>query len=456
MNSKPLLKMTLALVLSAASMGSLAAISDADAAKLGNTLTPVGADPKGNADGTIPAWSGGMTAPPAGYQPGGSRIDPFADEKPLFTIDASNFQQYADKLTEGQKALFQKYPDSFKMPIYPTHRTAAAPQWVYDKTATNAVNTRLTEDGNGVLDLCTGYPFPIPQNGLEALWNHTLRWQGTAVERSYLNLVVNDDGSLAIGGASYRENHPYLMPNKNTDCNPETVLEILVNYDLPIRRKGEVLVVRDPVNQNITPRQAWQYIPGQRRVRRAPTIAFDTPNSSVSGLSTYDDDRLFNGSPERYNWKLVEKREMYIPYNNNALFVAGEQGDDKVREIFTPGHQNPEYSRWELHRVWVVEGTLKDDQRHIYSKRTYYLDEDSWAAVAGDLYDGRGELWRAVFANMLNAYDVPLTYIGGQWQVDFQSGDYGVTAFDVKPVRVYEGEKDSLFTPKGIRQISRR
>lgn len=425
-------------------------------AGLDDGLTPVGAVRAGNAEGTIPEWTGGMTTPPAGYKPGESRIDPFADEKPSFFITADNYQQYEDKLTPGQKALFIKFPASFKMPIYPTHRTAAAPDWVYQNTAKNAASASLTDDGNGVLNAFGGYPFPQPETGIEVIWNHLLRWQGDGSHRKYYNVTVFENGAQTIGGAEVWEDYPYYNRDVNKDTYNGNHTHLLANYYLPIRQKGEVRLVRDPVNQNETPRQAWQYIPGQRRVRRAPTIAFDAPNGSINGLSTIDDAYMFNGSPERFDWKLIGKQEMYVPYNNNRVYVEVAKGEEKLKDIFTPNHMNPEYARWELHRVWVVEATLKDGQRHIYNKRRVYVDEDSWSVLAMDMYDGRNELWRSAFANVLNAYDVPVQSIRGSWIVDFQAGDYGVVDLNDGPARFYEGEKDSFFTPNGIRSISRR
>ncbi|WNC66851.1 DUF1329 domain-containing protein [Thalassotalea nanhaiensis] len=432
-------------------------ISAADAAKLGSELTPVGAERAANADGSIPEWTGGMTTAPEAYKgEGTTRIDPFADEKPLFTIDASNYKQYEAKLSAGQKQLFAKHPDTFKMPIYATHRTAAAPQWVYDKTKSNALNAETTAGGDGVANAFGGYPFPVPKNGHEAIWNHSLRWTGQGSNKKYKNLTVYGNGSSTLGQGEIWESFPYYNPESSVEDYNGNIQQILVQYSLPVRRKGEVILVRDPVNAAEDPRQAWQYIPGQRRVRRAPTIAFDTPNTQFAGQATFDDSFMFNGSTERYNWELKGKQEMYISYNNNALFVEAEKGDDAVKQIATPYHPNPEFARWELHRVWVVEATLKEDKRHVYAKRTFYIDEDTWMIASTDIYDGRGNLWRAGFANFLNAYDVPLTAVRATWHTDFQNGNYAFNELDYVPVKFYQGEKDKFFTPGQVRKLSKR
>lgn len=434
-----------------------AKVSEQEAAKLGNELTPVGAERSGNKAGTIPEWTGGMTTAPAGYQGSGhTRIDPFADEKPLFVIDANNYQQYADKLSAGQKAVFAKYPDSFKMPVYKTHRTAAAPQFIYDNTKTNALNAELKSGGNGVKNAFGGYPFPIPKNGHEAIWNHLLRWTAQDDFYDFRSDTVYPNGEKTTGGGIVWEKYPYFDQTKDAQSYNGNILQLLVQYDTPIRRKGEVILVRDAVNASETARQAWQYIPGQRRVRRAPTIAFDTPNAQFAGQSVYDEVFMYNGSPERYDWKLIGKKEMYVPYNNNGIIAAFETKSGKLDDIQTPHHLNPDYARYELHRVWVVEGTLADGKRHVYGKRTFYLDEDSWGALMSDNYDGRGELWRVGFANVLNAYDVPATRMRAMYHVDLQNGAYVVNIIDRVPLKFYEGEGNKFFTPSQVRKMSRR
>jgi hypothetical protein len=434
----------------------MAKVSPEQAATLGQELTPIGALKAGNKEGTIPAWTGGMTTAPAAYKgEGTTRVDPFRTETPLFIIDGTNFTAHSDKLSPGQIALFNKYPDTFKMPVYTSHRTAAAPQFVYDGVMANATRASLTADKNGVVDSFSGVPFPIPQSGHEAIWNHTLRWIASADYKKFRNTTVYPNGKKTVGVGRAWQSYPYYDQQSDLSSFNGNVLQLMLQYDLPIRRKGEVILLRDPVNASKSPRQAWQYIPGQRRVRRAPTIAFDTPNAQFAGQSTYDDAFMFNGSPERFDWQLVGKKEMYIPYNSNRLIASAEtqEGADALE---TPNHLNPELARYELHRVWEVKATLKEGKRHVYGQRTYYLDEDTWAAVSVDIYDGRGELWRVALASVLNAYDVPATILRGYYHMDLQNGVYALNEMDMVPLKIYQGEKDKFFTPGQVRKMSRR
>ena len=364
-----------------------AAVSSEEAAKLKTVLTPLGAERGGNKEGTIPTWDGGYTKVPAGYQSGTALPDPFADEKPLYSISTKNMAQYSDRLSEGVKALLSKYPDSFRLDVYPTHRTAAAPQWVYDNTLKNATRAKTKDGGVWMEAAYGGIPFPIPQDGFEAMWNHKLAWVGTTTVTYYQNFVGLPDGKrvLAAQGIN-RVQFPYYDPSKSADSFTGVYKQLRVTQTNPPYKAGETFLLLDAVDRS---RQAWQYLVGQRRVRKAPTIGYDTPDDITSGQQNYDEAFMFLGDLDRYEWKLLGKKEAYIPYNNQKLYAT------PTDKQFAPHHLNPDLVRWELHRVWVVEGALAPGKRHTMPKRRIYLDEDTWGAILADAYDAHGSLWHA-------------------------------------------------------------
>ncbi len=447
---------TLSLVL--ASSLAFAKVTPEEAAKLKTTLTPFGAERAGNADGTIPAWDGGISAPPQGlgYKgPGHRHPDPYADDKVLFSITAKNLDQYADKLIEGQKVLLKKYPDSYRIDVYPSRRSHAAPDWVYENTFINATRTEVNEDGSRVSNAYGGIPFPIPKTGVEVMWNHLLRWQADGTNFNYGAYIVQRNGQISAGaGGQVSEKFPYYQKDGSLETYNGDYWYIFVNYQMPARRKGEVVLVKDPLNQAENPRKAWQYLVGQRRVRRAPTLAYDTPNPAFSGATTWDDVFVFNGALDRYDWKLLGKKEMYIPYN---CYKGDEQYD--LKDMYQAGHVNPDMLRWELHRVWVVEANLKQGKRHVYARRVLLIDEDSWGAVLADSYDGRGSLWRSNMGLVLNAYELPGVVQRLQVHYDLQRDQYAInnaqTAFP--EITVYGNPKDDdYFTPEQIRRRGKR
>ncbi|NNG04602.1 MAG: DUF1329 domain-containing protein [Inquilinus sp.] len=419
-----------------------------DPSQLGSTLTPFGAIRAGNADGTIPAWTGGITSPPAGYSIGDHHPDPFAGDRVQFSITGANADAYADKLTPGHLATLRQYP-SFAMNVYPTRRSASAPQRIYDATIANARSAQLVADGNGVDGASVGIPFPIPNNGLEAIWNHLLRFRGETVFRQYGQANPTAGGAYTM----VRIDEKLLFRYARGEPGNTSVL-FLQEVVGPARLAGEILLVHETINQITEPRQAWTYNPGQRRVRRAPNIAYDNPGTAADGLRTSDNLDIFNGAPDRYTWDLVGRRELYVPYNAYKLHSNALSYDDIIR----PNHLNPEHLRYELHRVWVVDARLKDGTSHIYARRTFYLDEDSWQIVAVDHYDSRGQLWRLGEAHGINYYEVPTFWTTLDTIYDLQAGRYTANGFDNEQA-MYDFSvelDDGDFTPNALRRAGRR
>ena len=365
-----------------------AAVTPGEAARLQSELTPLGAEKAGNKHGTIPAWDGGYTKVWPGYQSGQPRPDPFASEKPLFQITAKNMDQYADKLSDGVKALLQRHP-TYRLDVYPTHRTSAAPQWLYDNTFKNATRARLVPDasvGSRVEGAYGGIPFPIPRDGAEAMWNHLLSWHGEAFTFDFGAYVVPANGrSVLATAALFEVQYPYYYRDGALDSfGGNYWIGKTTTTGPPFSVGGKILAIYPAGGKSL---QAWQYLVGQRRVRRAPNLAYDAPSFVTSGFSLVDESFLFIGNLDRYDWKLVGKKEMFVPYNTQRFHLQ------EVDQALGPRHLNPDHMRWELHRVWVVEGTLASGKRHVMPKRRFYLDEDSWQALLSDGWDAGGQLW---------------------------------------------------------------
>ncbi len=433
-----------------------AKISPEQAARLGADLTPIGAVKAANEDGSIPAWNGGITEAPAGYEPGMHHPDPFAADQVLYTIDKSNLEQYKNVLSPGQIALFEAYPDTFKMNVYPTRRSASYPQFYYDATKKYATEAELIEGGNGIKNTAIGVPFPIPANGLEAIWNHLLRYRGLSVARFGGQAMPTASGSYNLIGFDEQ----LMLKYSNPDATPEQLQESNILFKFkqsvtePARLAGTALLVHETMDQILTPRQAWTYNTGQRRVRRAPNVAYDAPGTASDNLRTTDDFDMFNGSPNRYDWELKGKQELLIPYNSYKLHSDSLQYDD----ILKPGHVNPEHVRYEKHRVWVVEANLKEGTRHTYKKRVFYIDEDSWQISVADLYDNRDQLYRVAMAYGLNYYEVPTQWTTLEVYHDLNSRRYLAIGLDNQS-EMYDFSQsfqDNEFTSNALRREGRR
>lgn len=396
-----------------------------EARQLGTTLTPWGAEVVGNKDGSIPPYTGGLRKPPADFKPGsGIYPDPYKDDKPLFTVTAKNMAEHADKLTEGQKALLTRYPD-YRMDIYPTRRSTAMPQPVLDATLKNATRAQTTGNGIGITGAEGGLPFPIPKDGYEVMWNHLLAYSGDALEFISSNFYVDRSGRRTLTGSSnMRYEYPYFQPE-----NPErgtVYLKQNASVLAPAALTGQQFTLVDPLDFANADRRAWQYVPGQRRVKVAPELAYDTPYSSGAGLLTFDDIGVFSGRMDRFSFKLIGKKEMYVPFNVYKLFLSQQTNDlDKAMSIVgTPNFLNPDYLRWEKHRVWVVEADLLPGKRHIYKKRVFYWVEDNPAAGMSDQYDNAGKLFRVNMSLPIQLYDKDIPYAVPWLIYDFSSNVY--------------------------------
>lgn len=436
-------------VLALACASGLAQAKSSDPSELGKSLTPLGSEMAANADGSIPAWTGGLGKDAGSVDSKGSYSDPFANEQPLFSITAQNVAQYQQFLTPGQVAIFKRYPDSYMMNIYPTHRSANLPQAVLDESRANVGKTTLADGGNGMHGYTRGIPFALPTEGLEVMWNHMTRWRGGSYERISSTALVRENGTT-----SYTRVHALINFAESISGLPSAsnVLFMFKSRILePARLAGEAVLVHEPIDQVAELRSAWQYVPGQRRVRRAPMIAYDNSARNSNGLITSDNVDGYNGAPDRYNWKLIGKQELYIPYNSYKLGSRGLKYD----EIIKPNHINQNLARYEKHRVWVVEATLKAGARHIYAKRRFFIDEDSWQIAQIDQYDSRGELWRGVEIHAMHYYDHGFTYNVLEASYDLLSGRYyagGLTNEEKQPTRVGFAAKTDDYTPSDLRR----
>lgn len=425
-------------------------------ARLGADLTPIGAERAGNADGSIPEWTGGLSAPPAGWKRGDPRVDPFADDAKLFSIDASNLDAHADKLSPGQIALLRRHP-GYRMDVYPTRRSCAHPGWVYEETQRNARIARLDEQRVYLVDGWHPFLFPIPQDGAEAIWNHQFSFLAEGKIEHYAIIVPTKAGDMTPVRERFRYIGRMFDPKFRTLQDAEgRVASATLERIAPPRLAGQAFLVHEMVNDQ---RRAWVYNPGQRRVRRAPTVAYDNPLAGTEDLMTNDQVRMFNGIIDRFDWKLVGKRELYVPYN---VFGINHRKDLRYRDVLGPRYPRRDLIRYELHRVWVVEAGVRPDRRHVFGKRVFYLDEDSWLALVEDLYDRQGELWRVMEGMLTPIAEVPTCAIDGTFSYDLVAERYVADRIKTEEPaddwlagregRVSEGE----FNPEALRMLGTR
>jgi hypothetical protein len=453
----------LAAALALAANAALAVPAEEEIARLGGPeLTPVGAERAGNAEDTIPEWTGGVTEPPPGWTPGMKRPDLFGDDQILFRIDASNVDRYADKLTPGQVALVKSY-DGYVMNVYPTRRSCAFPEADYENAKRNAREAAV--DDQCFITAGRWSPlFPLPENGCQVLQNGRL---------SILNGLIGSDRIEATliptkSGSFVPTIRRQVLYNRTHDPKFETIEDLggiwarsLSHNMAPPKQAGEITLVYSLTDGHL---KAWTYNPGQRRVRRNPNFEYDNPIPGFQGLMTIDQTNGFIGAADRYNWKLLGKKEIYIPYNSERFFDT----DLKYEDIIQPRYPRRDLIRYELHRVWVVEGTVRPDKRHTIARRVFYIDEDHWNIAVVDGYDTRENLWRVSEHLPQLLFEVPSCIANGSLLYDLVAGRYVITpAINEEREPIYEhlgmpaeertlADDAGLFAPDDLRRMGKR
>ncbi|MGQ0586703.1 MAG: DUF1329 domain-containing protein [Gammaproteobacteria bacterium] len=432
--------------------GVSAKVSPQEAARLGQDLTVNGAEKAANKDGSIPAYAGGLTTAPPCFKKGGRYCDPFTEDKPLYTITPQNVAQYERYLSPGQRAMFAKHA-TYKMIVYPSRRSHAQPAWVNEATKANATRAELGGNGEAVSGAAIGTPFPIPQSAHEYMWNHKLRFRGEGGRHFNNQFAVTTAGNF--NQVTLREDITFNYSQRNaTPTNLDNVaIYFLQVVTAPTRLAGTITLVHETMDQVKEPRRAWQYNPGQRRLRRAPNVGYDNPGTASDGLRTNDQYDGFNGAMDRYSWKLVGKADMIVPYNSYRL----ASGEYKYSDIMKKSHIDQNLARYEMHRVWIVDSVTKPNTTHLYKRRTFYLDEDSWGIVLADVYDRRDQLWRWQEQHPIFYYDRPFPGAAGETIYDLQSNRYLSQAFSNEhPEFSEEKFTPSYFEPASVSKLAIR
>ena len=413
--------------------------------KLKNELTPTGAIRAGNSNNTIPPWHDLSKSQQK------KMASVLSQEAPLDIIDSTNYHQYASQLSDGLIEMFQHYPDTFKMKVYPTHRTATMPNWYYQGTYKNVSDALLSADGEEIIKAWPGITFPIPDTPKKIMWNHQTRWAGISISAIAIEATVNTQGKYNLIENSLVGYSSINNPNRGITFASWRGGYYLSKIISPSRLAGGALLIHATLSPLKHPRQAWIYIPAQRRARRAPTVSYDAPTSTSEGIRVMDELNMYNGALDRYDWFLIGKKEMLIPYNNNAL--KAQLNDEK--HILTPYHINPEFGRYELHRVWIIKATLKKSKKHLYKQRVFYIDEDSWSILMVENYRHTNELWRLSLRHQAYSHELPGLATVADIYHDLDNKKYFIQGFRPNAWVYSNTAPDKRkFTPKTLAQFA--
>ena len=460
--SAPLRRATLLTLLLAGLAGTGHPALAAEPAQL-DKLTPSGAEREGNKDGSIPPWQG-AEAPLPGWEWGKNRRASWkhGNEKPLFTIDAANADQYADKLSAGQLAMLRQRKD-YRMDVFPSHRTCGVPEFVAANTRKNLDTAKISADGWSLKDATVpGYPFPIPADGLQAMWNAKMRYRGVGIDyKGTITAVSPRRGSTEWIRADSEQTLfiPWGAKGSNALSSfPPVEFFVYFAYTAPTALAGQALAITQYLNQ--AENETFYYFPGQRRVRRMPTYSHDSPQIGMENQYTLDEPNVFNGALDRFDWKLIGKKDMIVPYNG----FGGHDFKTKFEDVAGSDFIAPGHRRYEMHRVWVIEATVKAGMRHSAPKRTIYLDEDSWAPVMMVDHDGQGKVAKLREGFLIPVFETGSCDVMAMVQHNLAEGRYVLdthtigTGKDIRWFTEANGPrfKAGFYTADNLRAISER
>lgn len=418
--------------------------------------TPIGAERRGNGN-DIPEWRGGIRTTPKPERTSDPVKTPeaIAKDKPLFTITKDNVQQYREWLSAGHQRLFREHK-TYTMPVYPSRRAAAYPKRIYKRTRKNGRAARL-ESADELTGAAIGFPFPYPldlksgKNPAEKImWNHRLRYRGDTVYRRNDFVYKSSSGTaheslttetIMFFYANIRHGSKHTKKEWHKPRLYRRMWSYLQNPVHSMRRK--VSMMDEPISFATTDRQLTEY--HDRAPSSVPVPTFDTPVNGSFGLLFEDQIDMFNGSLSRFHWKLLGKREMLIPYN-------AYQALDRTLEyeqLMGPKHFNQTVTRYEKHRVWVIEATLRKDQKHTFARRIFYLDEDCWCVAMVDNYDHEGALHRFQEGHLVQFYDAAHMSASPQLIYDFKQGSYFASALTNKGRPPLFNQEFNYYLPYG-------
>ena len=363
-------------------------------------MTAVGAEAAASNDRVVPAYSEGLRRFAERRRPKrGERLDhPFAADAPLFTVDRNSMKAHSALLSEGHKHLLRQHA-RYRMAVYPSRRSVSFPSVIEQASLANEMSARLV-DADEIAGVHMGVPFRRPKTGVEVIWNHRLRYRGQANDWVYNRGVRHESGDLEINQARWK----FLAHYNRVTSTSQTARDDLIYQALLLIEPAEEypqfqIVAHEALSPGVTRRKLWGNISPRSKTTLIPgdNDALGIFSRKIRFGDMFD---VFSGITDAYVYKLIGKREMIVPYNAFAFSVdVGLRPED----VLTPDHPNPDFARYEHHRVWVVEASLRQGKGHTFDRRVFYVDEDSWAILMVDCYTD-GELVRFQEGHLLPVY----------------------------------------------------
>jgi len=289
------------------------------------------------------------------------------------------------------------------MQIVPAERIEW-PRPYREATEKYSAQVRLTADHRSLAGYVAGLPFPFidpndPDAGTRIMWNNTFRPTSTddydvrdfsciseydGLNRPYVPIKYYEMGHLASYNLVGRTEVEPMPTDPDFLSTGRYLLIAFYPMLAPTEDRGRGFV-RYRYANGLRADDTWMWAPGARRIRRLDQAAL----GSTIGAITWSLDNFqgFAAKNENYNWRFLGERTML-----GCISAA------HVPEVTCPtdGGASACPERWELRRMYVVEGLARRDRvpEELFGRHVMYVDAEMSCIMYQDFYDRGGELWK--------------------------------------------------------------
>lgn len=184
-------------------------------------------------------------------------------------------------------------------------------------------------------------------------------------------------------------------PTPNIEPNPSDLfraiyVQVLEPYDV---KNTQLLIHR--AADDLKRDNAWLYLGFQRRVRRLATG--QVTDAFLGSDIMIEDFEGYNGRVSDMKWEFKGTKNVLLPfYNHNEMTLDQDTHSDsdgyKVTAFGGKGGCFPQVS-FQLRKVYVVDA-IPVDENHPMSKRTFFMDAQTFTIPRTNIYDRAGKLWK--------------------------------------------------------------
>lgn len=339
---------------------------------------------------------------------------------------------------------------------------SAPPPAVFVAASKKSAVTAKVEFGKGrISGYQGGMPFPYepslsdPNAGEKLAWNvrygleipddvqlGPFVWEYRDANTGKINRTLDLDPSFISNTGFRTMNKPEHMAGSEEFFNMD-----MITVKSPQDLKGTGLLLKRRVDSSRDD-DGQLYLGFQRRARRLATSA--TTDPFLGSNVMIEEFRGFNGKLNDFTWKYLGTKNLLVAYYSHK--------EAKLRDDYKTADWRPTAFKgkgqcwadvpWSLRKTYIIEMSPKRAD-HPVSKRTMYIDAESFHVVVSEVYDRKGELWKLWVQGIGHpSGQLPAVAKKGVWvwdadsMIDLQAGqcttlNFRMNSLEAVPASVY-------------------